>query len=571
FDPNDDDFYNNLLRPVVDYCASKDLYVIIDWHYIDDTYNHIETTSEFWEYMAPKFALDSHVIFELYNEPRNDTFGSDVDNWLSVRDDMQTWIDIVRSYAVDNLILVAGPKVSTGIGPIASYPVSDPVGGDNIAVVSHLYPGSWRNPTWYQNQIITCHSVYPIVMTEWGFSQSGNPEPDHHLNGTITDYGLPLMEFIEGLGISNTAWVASYDWRPPMFWTDWTLRSGEGEMGCFVKDMLYLRRNDWPGGDEGDATPPAVPTSLVAGTDGGSILLNWQDNTEGDLFGYYVYRSTSSGIGYSKLNTWPLGVSEYTDNTVIGGHTYYYVVTAMDDYSNESELSDEVSFIFYYDNDTGSILREWWTGISGNNVSDLTSNINYPDNPTGREHIAQLEGPEGWEDNYGARIRGYLYPPAGGVYTFWIASDNCSELWLSTNGDPANITLIAEVSGWTYTYEWDKYPEQESVPISLAAGQKYYIEVLHKEGAGGDRVAVAWSGPGITQEVISGVYLSPWPLGACTDLTGDGKVNIEDLAAWISMWLQSDCIETAGMDMNGDCIINLDEFSRLAQNWLASQ
>jgi hypothetical protein len=27
-----------------------------------------------------------------------------------------------------------------------------------------------------------------------------------------------------------------------MFWTDWTLRCGEGEMGCFVKDTLYRKR-----------------------------------------------------------------------------------------------------------------------------------------------------------------------------------------------------------------------------------------------------------------------------------------------------------------------------------------
>lgn len=30
WDPDDDRFYNSLLRPVVDYCADKDLYVIID-------------------------------------------------------------------------------------------------------------------------------------------------------------------------------------------------------------------------------------------------------------------------------------------------------------------------------------------------------------------------------------------------------------------------------------------------------------------------------------------------------------------------------------------------------------
>lgn len=42
-------------------------------------------------------------------------------------------------------------------------------------------------------------------------------------------------------------------------------------------------------------------------------------------------------------------------------------------------------------------------------------------------------------------------------------------------------------------------------------GQKYYIEVLHKEGNGGDNIVVGWNGPGIaTTTVIESSYLSPF-------------------------------------------------------------
>lgn len=256
FDPGNTDLYD-LLRTVVDYCATKDMYVIIDWHYIANTYDHVATTSEFWEYMAPRFANDSHVIFELFNEPINDIDGdwifnsNDTTDWLSVRTDMQTWIDIVRTYAPNNLILVAGAFYSQVIGPAADYPLT----GNNIAMVSHIYPGHWCDSYWsssYKNQITTCATVYPVIMTEWGFSQSNHPNPNDLLHGTITEYGQPLMNFIEGLKIGNTAWVASYNWGPPMFWDPgaplppgtWDLRIGEGEMGGFVKDTLYLRRND---------------------------------------------------------------------------------------------------------------------------------------------------------------------------------------------------------------------------------------------------------------------------------------------------------------------------------------
>ena len=38
--------------------------------------------------------------------------------------------------------------------------------------------------------------------------------------------------------------------------------------------------------------------------------------------------------------------------------------------------------------------------------------------------------------------------------------------------------------------------------------------MLHKEATGGDNIAVAWQGPGITQQVIAGNYLSPFIPGS---------------------------------------------------------
>ncbi|MFZ9024512.1 MAG: PA14 domain-containing protein, partial [Anaerohalosphaeraceae bacterium] len=159
---------------------------------------------------------------------------------------------------------------------------------------------------------------------------------------------------------------------------------------------------------------------------------------------------------------------------------------------------------------TGSILREYWTGITGSAVADLTSDPSYPDSPTGSDLLPTFEAPTDWADNYGSRVRGYLHPTTSGSYTFWIASDDASELGLSTDDNPANASLIASVPGWTSSRQWYNYPEQQSAAVSLTAGQKYYIEALHKEGQGGDNLAVAWDGPGISgPQVIDGAYLSP--------------------------------------------------------------
>ena len=56
--------------------------------------------------------------------------------------------------------------------------------------------------------------------------------------------------------------------------------------------------------------------------------------------------------------------------------------------------------------------------------------------------------------NYGQRVQGYLYPPTTGYYTFWIASDDYSQLWLSTTSSPTNAVEIASVNGWTNYRAW---------------------------------------------------------------------------------------------------------------------
>jgi Immunoglobulin domain/PA14 domain len=149
---------------------------------------------------------------------------------------------------------------------------------------------------------------------------------------------------------------------------------------------------------------------------------------------------------------------------------------------------------------SGLVLHEWWNGISGTTVASLTGNAAYPNSPTGADVLNMFEIGTNTADNYGTRVRGYVIPPTTGNYTFWIAGDDNCELWLSTNTDPANRTRIAYVSGWTNSREWTKLTGQQSALIPLVAGQKYYIEALHKEGTGGDNLAVGWQLPNATLE-----------------------------------------------------------------------
>lgn len=415
---------------------------------------------------------------------------------------------------------------------------------------------------------------------------------------------------------------------------------------------------------EGDMDAPAAPTGLVAAAGESVVSLDWNDNTEVDLGGYNVYRSTTAGSGYVKLNASLLTSSDYTDNTVDNGTTYYYIVTAVDTSSNESAASDEaaamprdvtppsvpsglwasivnaavvldwldnveedfdtynvyravlpagdyvrltpagtaastwtdstgvvgsryayaVTAVDIYGNESGAsfevaamlsdtgmgkLLCEWWTDVAGSSVAALTAHAGYPDHPSGRLILSCLEGPTNWGDAYGTRLRGFLHPPAGGSYTFWIAGDNECQLFLSSDGTPENADLIASITGSTAPRQWDLSPSQQSASIELEGGRKYYIEVLHKEDTGGDHVAVAWACPGLPRQVVAGQYLSPWFVGLYGDTNADEWVDLADLPAFVEMWLESDCAASSAWDLNGDCVVNLAEYAELAWNWMA--
>ena len=90
-----------------------------------------------------------------------------------------------------------------------------------------------------------------------------------------------------------------------------------------------------------DTIPPAPPTGLTATDGDGQVLLDWANNSEADLAGYNVYRGTTSGGAYGKVNSSLVTTSAYTDTGLVNGTPYFYVVTAVDLSINESATSNE--------------------------------------------------------------------------------------------------------------------------------------------------------------------------------------------------------------------------------------
>ncbi len=74
---------------------------------------------------------------------------------------------------------------------------------------------------------------------------------------------------------------------------------------------------------------------------GPSVALSWTASTSPGIAGYNAYRSTVSGGPYTKLDSSLISNTNYNDQTVQSGYTYYYVTTAVDSQGMESAYSNE--------------------------------------------------------------------------------------------------------------------------------------------------------------------------------------------------------------------------------------
>ena len=157
---------------------------------------------------------------------------------------------------------------------------------------------------------------------------------------------------------------------------------------------------------------------------------------------------------------------------------------------------------------SGVMKFEAFTGIGGSTPADLRGSPKYPGHPDEIRLLPAFEGPNGYADNYGARIKGFVTPATTGDYVFFMASDDGGELYLSKDDTETAKKLIAVEPVYGNPREWTgdsggrrtdaakldpaQITANISLPIHLIGGQRYFTELVYKEGGGGDHGAVKY-------------------------------------------------------------------------------
>jgi endoglucanase len=120
------DWSKGLIEAIVNGAIENDIYVIIDFH------SHgiqLDAAKTFFAEMAKKYGNYPHVIYEIFNEPVNDS-------WEVIKSYSVEVIKIIREYDPDNIILVGCPHWDQDIHLVADNPIT---GNSNLMYTLHFY------------------------------------------------------------------------------------------------------------------------------------------------------------------------------------------------------------------------------------------------------------------------------------------------------------------------------------------------------------------------------------------------------------------------------------------------
>jgi hypothetical protein len=211
------------------------------------------------------------------------------------------------------------------------------------------------------------------------------PEPPRDLRTTVTESAIVIM-WTESLPPSNAAPGGYHVYRaeidpgtasPPQDTSQAKLKSAVALVGPssttefrdsnfeFGKTYLYTVRAVAQFGGESVESADSAPTIVTprdvfspaapAGLESTVILatpqapsyveLSWAISSEGDLAGYYVYRSDREDTPGDRLNEELLPSPTFRDTSVVPGGRYFYRISAVDRAGNESPKSSAIQTV----------------------------------------------------------------------------------------------------------------------------------------------------------------------------------------------------------------------------------
>jgi endoglucanase len=125
------------VKLIVESALRHDIYVIIDWHILEDGNPNLykQQAKEFFREMARAYGGHPNVIYEICNEPNGPGVA-----WQEIKAYASFVIPAIRAIDPDSVIIVGTDSWSKGVDAAANAPLDFP----NVMYALHFYAGSHR-------------------------------------------------------------------------------------------------------------------------------------------------------------------------------------------------------------------------------------------------------------------------------------------------------------------------------------------------------------------------------------------------------------------------------------------
>jgi hypothetical protein len=283
-----------------------------------------QQTLDAWSALAPALMADPDVLFELFNEPRNE---ADTAGWAQWRDGgsspdanlgdpavgHQRLVDHLRNLGSSNVLVADAARLgerTTGMPRLA-----DPLG--RIAYGIHPYNYT-SGPTWWDRHYGDAAAEVPVIATEWNHLADGCGTAKERLAPDLLVYlrQHSIGVLAHAFDVPRTT-IADWTWAPTACGT------GAGGSGRVLQTFFAGLAGQ-------DIVPPTVPAGLAAPTvTGDEVELAWTASTDASGTAEYVVLRDGAVVGRTTTPGW-------TDTAVGPQRSYSYQVRAVDTAGNVS-------------------------------------------------------------------------------------------------------------------------------------------------------------------------------------------------------------------------------------------
>lgn len=349
----------NLIDNGVSYATQLNMYVIIDWHVLNEgspmTYK--SEAISFFDEVSKKYSSQNNVIYEICNEPCNGA------SWTTIKQYAEEVIPVIKANDPDAVIIVGTPEWSQRVDEAAANPIK---GYSNIMYALHFYAATHTD--WLRDRMTSAiNSGLPVFVSEYGICDaSGN-------GGCDINQANEWVKTMDSYGVSYVCWnLANKNESSSLINSSVSKKSGWtydelSQEGKWLVDMLGGKISKGSSGAyKSDTSAPQAPSDPTTGTGNAGNGNNTSSNSSAE---------TSSGNNNSN----PSGGSDSSGNNngnsnsgnVSKGGTANVTVNSTGDWTEGDKNVQQYSLS--YKNATGGDINGWTITIkfSGNIESDI--------------------------------------------------------------------------------------------------------------------------------------------------------------------------------------------------------